>query len=130
MLGPASQVTRESSTLKLSASKSKASVPCAGRAHPSAPLPLVMSPGCWMRNESRSMRPSAKRTLAAPVSMIVPAKNDGASVAVRAPAGFVTLSAVTVPVATKLSRDGGAPLRTSQRCRFRSCVRSVNRRAP
>ena len=119
-LGPANHVTSESSTLRLSASKSNASVPWSGRCHPRDPRPLVNNPGCCSRNESTCNSPSANRTLVAPLSMIVPAKNDGASMTESCPMGFVTLSASTVPVAVNVSRDGGAPARVSQRCKLRS----------
>src|SRR5436309_839387 len=59
-LGPANHVTRESSTLRLSAAKSNASVPRSGRRQPSAPLAVVSNPGCCSRSESTNSWPSAE----------------------------------------------------------------------
>ena len=125
---PTTQLIRESSELRLSASKLNASAPPVPRLQPREPEPVVSRPGTATRRESTYIRRWANRTTAPPLSSGVPATDDAASVAVTSPTGGVTLSRATPPETVKLSRDSGAW--SSQRARSTSRARSVKSRAP
>src|SRR2546426_3481342 len=89
------------------------------------------------RNESRLRQAQRIHVHAAvgeaqscpPLSRPAPAKSDGPSAAVTAPAGAAPLSAPTVPASVTLSRDGGPAPEASQREKSRSRVRTVKSRA-